>query len=111
MQAKKILGSVLFAAGAIVAAPAPLAHAEDLEIIQIQTAPPVTRYEVVPVQPSGYVWAPGYWDYRGGSHVWVDGRAMRVQEGYEYRPSRWVERDGKWNLDRGTWVRPPTSNP
>ena len=60
---------------------------------------------VVPAPRRGYVWAPGYWDWRGSRHIWVGGRWVREREGYAYHPHRWVEHDGRWRLERGRWDR------
>jgi hypothetical protein len=71
--------------------------------IQLNFGPPSVRYEVVPAPRRGYVWAPGYWDWRGHHHVWVSGSWVRERPGYAYQPNRWIERDGRWNLERGRW--------
>ena len=73
--------------------------------IYVQTAPPEPRSERVPAVRRGYVWAPGYWDWKGRRHVWVAGHWVRARQGYAYRPHAWVERDGRWYLERGRWVR------
>jgi len=67
--------------------------------------PPPVRYEVVPAPRVGYVWVPGFWEWRGRSHVWVGGRWLRERRGYAYAPSRWEERDGRWVFRRGEWHR------
>ena len=36
-------------------------------------APSLVRYERMPRARSGYVWAPGYWDWRGSRREWVSG--------------------------------------
>ena len=38
--------------------------------IYVNIAPPAPRYEVVPAPRVGYVWVPGFWDWRGNRHVW-----------------------------------------
>ncbi len=63
------------------------------------------RYEVVPAPRVGYVWTPGYWDWRGRRHVWIAGHWIRARHGYYYTPARWVERDGGWVFYRGVWLR------
>ena len=69
----------------------------------VDIAPPAPRYEVVPAPRAGYVWAPGYWDWRSNRHVWVKGHWERERHGYYYHPSRWVQNDGRWGLERGRW--------
>ena len=66
--------------------------------VYIRTGPPPVRAEVVAVSPGpGYVWVPGYYQYRGNAYVWVGGR-------YERPPrsrARWVP--GHWERDRRGW--------
>ena len=97
---------MLIAAGTIgaLATPLPSAVAAVREII-VERAPPPLREERVPGARRGYVWAPGYWDWRGNRHVWVRGSWARERRGYAYRPHEWVERDGRWSLQRGGWDR------
>jgi hypothetical protein len=73
--------------------------------IFVDTAPPASRYEVVPAPRPGYAWQPGYYDWRNGHHVWVRGSWVRERKGYYYHPSRWEQRDGRWTLERGKWDR------
>lgn len=47
---------------------------------EVNLAPPVLRTERVIVRPGpGYVWVPGFWEWRPVVHnyVWVDGRWSR----------------------------------
>ena len=53
----------------------------------------------------GYVWVPGYWNWRGQRHVWTKGTWMRARNGYVYRAPTWQERDGRWFQERGRWPR------
>ena len=103
MSVKKVLVSALLAAGMIsaVVIPLPSVAAE----LYINIAPPAQRYEVVPEQRAGYVWAPGYWNYQENNHVWVPGTSYPTREGYVYQPHRWVERDGRWSQQEGRWER------
>ncbi len=41
--------------------------------VDVRVAPPPPRDEAIPVIRPGYVWVPGYWDWRGHRHVWVNG--------------------------------------
>jgi hypothetical protein len=96
---KKTLLATLFAASlGAVAIPASAA-------IYVHVAPPEPRYESVPAPRRGYVWAPGYWDWRGNRHVWVSGHWVRERRGYYYDNARWVERNGGWYMERGRWQR------
>jgi len=75
------------------------------ERVVIETAPPPAREEVVPAPRHGYVWAPGYWEWRHGHHVWVKGHWERERHGMYWHPSRWVQRDGKYEFEKGRWDR------
>lgn len=73
--------------------------------IVIGNAPPPQRYETVPAQRRGHVWAPGYWNWNGHRHVWVAGHWERSRAGYQYQRPQWRQgRDG-WHLNRGGWQR------
>ena len=50
--------------------------------IDIDVAPPAPRVEVIPAPRAGYVWAPGYWEWRDSAHVWIPGRWMGERHGY-----------------------------
>ena len=73
--------------------------------VDILIAPPAPRYEVVPVARPGYVWAPGYWDYRYNRYDWVSGRWVRERPGYYYTSPQWVQRGDRWTLTQGSWQR------
>lgn len=73
--------------------------------IDIRVGPPPARMETVPAPRRGYIWTPGYWDWRGSRHVWVNGVWVRERPGYVYAQPNWVERGGHWRLERGGWAR------
>src|SRR5579862_1287646 len=102
MFARKILVSTLLVAGTLGAAAMPLPSMAAVDVF-VTTAPPAERVEVVPAPRRGYIWSPGYWDWRGNKHVWTKGAWVRERKGYTYEPSRWVERDGRWTLQRSHW--------
>jgi len=104
MFTKKLLVSALLAATMIVPMAMPLPSVAAVDVY-VNTAPPPPREERVREGRRGYVWAPGYWNWRGNRHVWVAGHWVRERRGYEWRPHRWVERDGRWRLERGGWDR------
>lgn len=103
MFTKKLMVSVLFAAGTLGAVVTPLPSIAAVDIQLNFGPPPPLRVEPVPVPRPGYVWAPGYWDWRGNRHVWVDGYWIRERPGYYYQPHQWVQRGGSWYLERGRW--------
>jgi len=94
-----LLVSVVLAAGA-----AATTAKADVDIY-VDVAPPSPRVEVIPAPRRGYVWAPGYWAWRGHRHVWHDGQWVRARAGYRWVPDRW-ERDGdRYHYYRGYWDR------
>lgn len=99
MFTRKLLAAALCAAafGAV-----PMVASAD---VWVDVAPPPVREEVIPAPRAGYVWAPGYWDWRHGHHVWVRGHWERERHGMYWHPSRWEQRDGRWAFVRGGWHR------
>jgi hypothetical protein len=73
--------------------------------VDITVAPPVPRVEVVPPPRVGFVWAPGYWEWRGGAHVWIPVRWMGERPGWHWAPDRWDQRGDHWHHERGHWER------
>lgn len=89
-------------AAAALGAGAPVLARTNVDII-VNVAPPPVRVERVPVPRVGFVWVPGYWDYRGHKHHWIRGAWVRERPGYYYHPHRWVEVDGRWHMRPGAW--------
>jgi hypothetical protein len=100
MFKKLLLAAALAGSLGTVALPASAAG-----VIIVHTAPPPLRDEVVPEPRHGYVWVPGYWDWRHNHHVWVAGTWVRERHGYVYVAPEWRERDGRWEMERGRWAR------
>lgn len=99
---RKTLLATMVAASLGVGAIVVPAMAEARDVI-IRVAPPAPREEVVPAPRRGYLWTPGYWDWRGHRHVWVAGTYVRERRGYRYESPRWTERNGGWVIQRGHW--------
>jgi len=93
---RSIAGTFIAAALAATALPA-----EARTDLYVNFAPPAPRYEVVPAPRVGYVWAPGYWDWRHGRYYWVAGHWNRHRPGYYYEPVRWAYRDGRYYRNGG----------
>lgn len=103
---RNALLSALLAAGVSAAVMLPQPSFAGVSVgVQLAVPPPPLRYEVLPVPRRGYVWVPGYWDWRGHRHVWVAGTWVRERRGYHYQPHAWIERNGGWYLERGRWDR------
>jgi hypothetical protein len=73
--------------------------------IDVTIAPPEPQVEVVPAPRAGFVWAPGFWEWRGGHHVWVGGRWIAERPGYRWVPDRWDRHGDRWHYERGHWAR------
>jgi len=73
--------------------------------VDIRLAPPAPRHEWVPTARPGYVWAPGYWDYRHNQYRWVSGHWERERPGYYYHGTSWVQHGDKWYIQQGGWRR------
>ena len=73
--------------------------------IDIEIAPPAPRVEVIPGPRVGYVWAPGYWDYRGHGHVWIPGHYLHERRGAHWVPDHWDQRGPRWHREPGHWER------
>lgn len=71
--------------------------------LNIGTEPPPPRHERVPAARSGYIWAPGYWNWDGHTHIWSAGHWERARPGYIYERPEWHQDNGKWNLNKGGW--------
>jgi hypothetical protein len=80
----------------------PLAASAD-KVIVVEEAPPPLKHEVVPAPRHGYVWAPGYWDWRHGHYTWVNGHWEKERHGMYWHPNRWEQRNGRWEFEHGGW--------
>ena len=68
-------------------------------------APPPPQYEPVPVLQPGYVWVPGYWQWRDGRYVWRRGYREHGRPGYHWREPRWEQGPHGWQMRDGGWDR------
>jgi hypothetical protein len=99
------MNAVLLSAAVVLGATSlPAAARVNLDI-DIGVPPPAPVYEAVPVARPGYVWAPGYWGWVDGRHVWVKGRWIGERRGYHWVPEHWEERGGRHHFVGGVWVR------
>jgi hypothetical protein len=99
---KLIIGS--FIAAALAGAALPAAARSNVDLF-VNIAPPPLRYEYVPAPRVGFVWAPGYWDWRHSRYHWVPGRYVRHRPGYYSEPARWSHRDDRYYYSRPGWRR------
>lgn len=69
-------------------------------------APPAPRVEIVPPAPAaGYIWAPGYWGWRGRGYGWYGGRWHIGRPGYAWAAPHWAAHGGRWHFAPGRWHR------
>ena len=99
MIARLVSLAVLAAASATFSAAAAPVH------VDISVAPPAPRFEAVPGARPGYLWTPGYWNWRGNRHYWVAGTWVRERRGYVYTQPTWVQEGEHWRFNRGAWAR------
>lgn len=100
--------ALTFAALAVIgaAAYAPLpSMAQPYVSVVISSAPPAPIYERIPGPRHGYVWAPGYWEWRGHRHAWIPGHYIAARPGYVYAPPSWHHRGGRWYMEPSRWNR------
>ncbi len=73
--------------------------------VSIDLAPHPLRVEVRPAPPSvGFVWTPGYYDYRGANYVWVGGSYARPPTvGLGWVEPRYVTVGGHYTFQPGRW--------
>ncbi|HXO20987.1 MAG TPA: hypothetical protein VOA87_13815 [Thermoanaerobaculia bacterium] len=73
--------------------------------VRVGFAPPPFRHEAVIVTPGpGYVWLPGYYDWRDSNYFWVEGRwEQPPRRGAIWVAPRYVRRHGTFYYHRGHW--------
>lgn len=117
MHKMKLL-SPLFVIAGLAASPAwsasesayPETHLATPDYVDADLAPPALRVEPLAPPRDGYVWAPGYWNYDGATHVWVEGHYVPDQVGMTYIAPRWEESNGHYRLRREGWTPNPLGN-
>jgi hypothetical protein len=70
----------------------------------IRVAPPAPRYEQMPRSRDGYVWQPGFWDWRGNRYEWSSGVWVAERPGFVYSQPSWQQRDGRWFMEPSRWT-------
>ena len=104
MTKKSLIWRSLLGLAAVGAVYTSAASARTYVDVDVRVAPPAARYERFEHRP-GYVWTPGYWNWNGGRHVWVEGNYVRERSGYAYVPARWERHGDQWRLRNGYWDR------
>jgi hypothetical protein len=97
---KLMIGTVI--AAALGAAALPAAARTNVDFY-VNVAPPPAYYEAVPAPRAGFVWVPGYWDWRYNRYHWTAGHWVRHRPGHYYAPVLWHHRDGRYYYNRAGW--------
>lgn len=97
---KLIIGGLIAAALGSVSVPATARTSVDF---YLNVGPPAVPYEVVPAPRAGWIWVPGYWDWRYNRHFWVGGHWLRHRPGFYYAPASWVENGGRYYYHAPGW--------
>jgi hypothetical protein len=81
--------------------------------VRVTIAPPALRYESPPPAPSPrHQWIAGYWGWRGGKHLWMEGHwALPPRPGYVWEPARWDQDGGAWTFIDGHWRTAEEADP
>ena len=85
-----------------IAAAAGIAQARSVEV-EINTAPPADRVEVVPAPRPGYVYERGHYAWDGHAYVWTDGRFIEERPGHTYEQARIEHRGEHYYFHKGHW--------
>lgn len=108
IRSSALVTAALLTLGTAALAPVTAAASPQVGVtIVIGDPPPPPRYERIPPPRHGYIWSPGYWDWRSHRHVWVGGNWVAVRPGYVYSQPHWVQRDGRWYREAARWNRGP----
>lgn len=88
---------------AVVSMSASITNANPNWSIGINIGPPPIRIEATPPYRAGYIWVPGYWEWRYNRHHWVRGHYLRDRHHHHYVHPRWDRRGNRWHYSPGRW--------
>jgi hypothetical protein len=71
---------------------------------RVTVGPPPPPLSETPTPRPGYVWAPGYWDWEGNAHAWVEGHWMPARTGEHWVADQWDRENGRWRFEPGHWA-------
>ncbi len=104
MSLRSLWIAAFVASPALAALPPQVAQAQTAFNLRIGRPPPPRV--IAPLPPRrGYVATPGYWNWNGRRHVWVDGSYVRERRGQRYVAPQWNQDRGAYRLQRGHWER------
>ena len=70
--------------------------------ITSDVAPPPARVERFEPR-DGYIWAPGYWEWKGTAYHWVSGTYLLEHRGAHWVADRWEPAGPHWQRVAGHW--------
>jgi len=97
------VAKILFATVLCLGALASPALAQINISIDIGSAPPPPRVEVVHEGRPGYMWIQGFWYWDGHKHRWAKGHWEKERPGHRWVPARWEDRGGRHHYEPGRW--------
>jgi hypothetical protein len=97
---KAMLASLVVNAAVLFASQTVLASSD----ITVNVAPPTDRHEAVPKERSGYVWAPGHWEWTGRFYSWTSGSWISQRRGEQWIADRWEQNGSQWHYLKGHWA-------
>ena len=71
--------------------------------VVIGVPPPPVVVEPPPPPRVGFAWAPGYWYWDGGRHLWYPGHWEPNRAGEIFIGARWLPMPGGWQFFPGHW--------
>jgi hypothetical protein len=95
---KALLASLLVNAAILLVSQSALA-----KDVTADVAPPTDRHEAIPKSRSGYVWAPGHWEWTGRFYSWTSGTWLIEHRGQVWVADRWEQVGSQWHYLPGHW--------
>ena len=97
---RKNVGTLAVAVGLFAMAGAGSAAVAEIEI---RTAPPPDRVEMVPPARPGYIYERGHYHWDGRQYVWNEGQFIQERPGHKYTPYAFERRGEVWYYRPGFW--------
>ena len=84
--------------------PADYGEGVDVDFTAADAPPPLLNYEQAPCLEEGYLWTPGYWNWRGAGFYWVPGAWVQPPRvGLLWTPGYWAFMGGIYLFHAGYW--------
>ena len=102
MKIRNAVGSIALVAGLLGVTTVGVASPMEIEI---RTAPPPDRVEVMPAPRPGFVYERGHYLYDGEKYIWQEGKFFQEKEGQRYVPYAFEKRGETWFYRPGYWEK------